>query len=100
MSKAAQSALLLADQVLETRGQLEASIRAGHTRMPATDMATLLSRQPYARIDDVVVLGLAKRASASSWLNELADANLITRQKIGRGLVFINGVFPFLWSVV
>lgn len=90
VSESAQSALHLAEQVLEARDLLEADIRTGHARMPAVEMATLLNRQPYARIDDVVGLGLAKRATASSWLNELADAGLVVRQKIGRGLVFIN----------
>lgn len=86
----AQSALRLAEQVLEARDLLESVIRANHARLPAADIATLLSRQPYARIDDVVRLGLAKRATASSWLNELAEAGLVLRQQIGRGLVFIN----------
>lgn len=90
VSEAAQSALHLAERVLEARDLLETAIRTGHARMPAADLATLLNRQPYARIDDVVGLGLAKRATASSWLNELADAGLVVRQKIGRGLVFIN----------
>ena len=65
VSESAQSAIRLADQVLETRDQLERSIRAEHTRMPASDIATLLTRQPYARIEDVVGLGLAKRVTAS-----------------------------------
>lgn len=90
VSESAQSALYLAEQVLEARDLLEAAIRTDHARMPAVDVATLLNRQPYARIDDIVELGLAKRATASSWLNELADAGLVVRQKIGRGLVFIN----------
>lgn len=90
ISESAQSALRLAEQAVEARDTLEEEIRTVHTRMPAVDMAALLNRQPYVRIDDVVGLGLAKRVTASNWLNELADANLLARQKIGRGLVFIN----------
>ena len=58
--------------------------------MPASDIANLLTRQPYARIEDVVGLGLAKRVTASSWLHELAEAGLVAEQKIGRELLFIN----------
>lgn len=90
VSESAQSALHLTEQVLEARDALEAAIRADHTRMPAVDMANLLSRQPYVRIDDIVSLDLAKRATASSWLHELSNAGLVVRQRIGRGLVFIN----------
>lgn len=90
VSESAQSALHLAEQIIDTRNQLESAIRTNHTRMPAADLATLLNRQPYARIEDIINLDLAKRATASSWLNELADAGLLVRQKIGRHVVFIN----------
>jgi Fic family protein len=90
VSESAQSTLRLADQVLESREALEAALRSNHPRLPAMDMANLLNRQPYARIEDVVSLGLAKRVTASRWLNELANDGLVVRQKIGRGLIFIN----------
>lgn len=90
VGESARSALHLAEQVLEARDHLETAIRTNHVRMPAADMATLLNRQPYARIKDIVELGLAQRATASSWLNELTEAGLVVQQQIGRGLVFIN----------
>lgn len=90
VSESAQSTLHLAEQVLEARASLEAALRSDHPRIPAVDMANLLNRQPYARIEDVVGLGLAKRVTASRWLNELADGGLVVRQKIGRGLIFVN----------
>lgn len=90
VSESAQSTLHLAEQVLEVRASLEDALRSDHPRIPAVDMANLLNRQPYARIDDVVSLGLAKRVTASRWLNELAEGGLVVRQKIGRGLIFIN----------
>ncbi|MGO1592420.1 Fic family protein [Ancrocorticia sp.] len=100
VSESAQSALNLAEQVVESRTLLEAAIRADHPRMPAADIAALLHRQPYVRIDDVVRLDLAKRATASSWLNELADAGLVLQQKIGRGRVFINtGLLSRIFSI-
>lgn len=51
--------------------------------MPATDLAALLTRQPYVRIGHVVENGLAQRATTSRWLHELADAGLLSRQTIG-----------------
>jgi Fic family protein len=90
VSESAQSTLHLAEQVLDARASLEVALRRSYPRIPAVDMADLLNRQPYARIEDVVGLGLAKRVTASRWLNELADGGLVVRQKIGRGLIFIN----------
>lgn len=90
VSASAQSTLHLAEQVMEARASLESALRRDHPRMPAGDMASLLNRQPYARIDDVVTMGLAKRVTASRWLNELAEGGLLQRQKIGRGLIFVN----------
>lgn len=90
VSESARSTLHLAEQVVEARDLLQETLRRDHPRMPAADLATLLNRQPYARIDDVVGQGLAKRVTASRWLNELADGGVLVRQRIGRGLVFVN----------
>lgn len=87
---AARSALELTHAVVETRLELVDAIREHTPRAPAGDLASLLTRQPYARIDDVIQLGLAQRATASKWLTELAEAGMLTKHKVGRSVVFGN----------
>ncbi|MFY9262299.1 MAG: Fic family protein [Actinomycetaceae bacterium] len=65
-------------------------IRESSPRLPATELAQLLFTQPYLRIDNVVDAGLAKRQTASSWLNELSENGVLIREKIGRHVVFVN----------
>lgn len=84
------SALQLIDTVLTHRDSLEAEILARHPSMHAAEMVRILTRQPYARIDNVVQAGLAQRQTASRWLTALADDGLVTKEKVGRNVVFIN----------
>lgn len=74
----------------DLRGNMEAQIRQLNTRMPATEIARLLFTQPYLRIENVVDAGLAKRQTASKWLGDLAEAGLITKEKVGRHVIFVN----------
>lgn len=80
----------LIDTTDELRQRFSTSIRATHPRLPAADLTELLFRQPYLRIEKVVESGLAQRQTAAKWLTELADSGLVVKEKVGRGVVFIN----------
>lgn len=86
----AQSALGLVDTVIGHRDRLEETIRAKFPSMHAAELARILTRQPYARIEDVVQAGLAQRVTASRWLNGLAAEGLVEREKVGRNVLFVN----------
>lgn len=90
VAAAARSALHLIDTVLEHQRTLESTIRASHPNFHAAELARILTRQPYARIDDVVSAGLAQRQTASKWLASLTEDGLIHREKVGRGVIFVN----------
>ena len=85
-----RAALGLVDTVIAHRDDLEAEIREAFPAMHAAEMARILTRQPYARIDDVVSAGLARRQTASRWLSSLAEEGLLVREKVGRHLIFVN----------
>lgn len=72
------------------RASMEADIRALNPRLPAGDITRLLFTQPYLRIENVVDAGLAQRQTASKWLTDIADAGLITKERVGRNVVYIN----------
>ncbi len=74
----------------ELRASMEQAIRAHGANLPAASLTRLLFSQPYLRIENVVDAGLAHRQTAAKWLTALADAELITKEKIGRNVVFIN----------
>ena len=88
----ASSSLELIDAVLTTRDELDEAIRERHSKMPAADLARLLTRQPYCRIEDVVNVGLAQRQTASRWLSMLAEEGMLRREQIGRSIIFSNPV--------
>lgn len=86
----ARSALKLIDTVLAHRDMLETTIRELHSNFHAAELARILTRQPYARIDDVVDAGLAQRQTASKWLRTLAEDGLIQKERVGRSVIFVN----------
>lgn len=82
--------LRLIDVTDALREQFLSRIRSS-PRLPARDLTELLFRQPYLRIETVVKAGLAGRQTAAKWLTELSESGLITKEKVGRGVIFING---------
>ncbi|MNG10891.1 Adenosine monophosphate-protein transferase SoFic [compost metagenome] len=54
------------------------------------DLVELIFRQPYTKIQFVVDLGLAKRQTASSYLQSLAGLGLLREHKAGREKYYIN----------
>lgn len=80
----------LVDMTDAMRVDVEAEIRAIDKHLPAGDLARLLFAQPYLRINDVVDAGLAQRQTASRWLTDLAERGLISKQRSGRAVVFVN----------
>lgn len=57
------------------------------------DLADLIFIQPYSRISDVVEAGLAKRQTASTYLQRLCEIGILKDVKVGRERLFINPAF-------
>jgi Fic family protein len=57
------------------------------------DLVELTFTQPYLRIADVTGLGIAKRATASKYLQELKAMGVLHDMKIGRDKLFIHVKF-------
>jgi len=54
------------------------------------DLIELIFREPYTKIQFVVDLGLAKRQTASTYLQALASMDVLREYKIGREKYYIN----------
>lgn len=54
------------------------------------ELVELIFEQPYTRIPTLESRGIAKRQTASVYLQELSRAGLLTPHKAGRDMVFVN----------
>lgn len=82
--------LTLIDRILDSQRELQDALATHDKKLPARELAEVLSQKPYARISDVVDAGLAERQTASRWLTGLADQGIVTAEKVGRSKLFIN----------
>lgn len=65
-------------------------MRAETPKIYSAELVDILFIQPYCRISNLEQAGIAKRQTASVYLNRLAEAGVLTRRKIGREKIFIN----------
>ncbi len=82
--------LSLIEEIASLQRETEQLIKDAVPRAPAAELARLLFTKPYVRIEDIVSAGFAKRAAASRWLTELARTGFLTREQIGKSLLFVN----------
>jgi hypothetical protein len=57
------------------------------------ELVELLFTQPYCRIRNVVDAGLAKRQTASEYLQALAGIGVLRSTKAGRETLYVNPAF-------
>ena len=86
----AQWTLDLVEKTDQMRVEMEQQIRDHNSKLPAASLARMMFSQPYLRIDNIVEAGLAKRQTAAHWLTDLACSGLISKERVGRNVVFIN----------
>jgi Fic family protein len=65
-------------------------IRSALPAIYSREIVDLIFMQPYSRISNVVNAGLAKRQTASTYLKQLSDAQVLAEVKAGREKLFIH----------
>ncbi len=65
-------------------------IRTGHRRIYSQDLLNTLFRHPYTRIDFLQKELQVTRQTASRYLEELTDAKLLSKHKLGKSNYYIN----------
>ncbi len=60
------------------------------------ELIDLIFLQPYCRIENVVVAGIAKRQTASTYLHKLRDIGVLEERQIGVHKLFLNSRFLLL----
>lgn len=88
---AARDTAELINVLREVQEETSLRIRKEIPTAPALELAELLFTVPYVRIRDLENRGLAKRQTASTWLNTLVTAGILEESRAdGRQKVFIN----------
>lgn len=76
--------------ILELKKNAEAQLRAALKSSYSRELADLLFSYPYIKIKVLEINGIAKRQTASVYLQKLAKAGLLTPMKIGKETYYIN----------
>ncbi len=82
------------DQILGIKKLLDNTIEIGRNKLPShvfsKELIELLFEQPYTKIQHIVDKGLAKRQTASVYLQYLEAAGILKGQKVGKELLYLN----------
>jgi len=81
------------DKIKAIRELMEHTAEFVQYKMPKTyswELVELLFKQPYCRIGNLVEAGIAKRQTASVYLNHLCDAGVLKEIKSGRENIFVH----------
>lgn len=86
------------DRILDIRRLMEDTTAACKKQLPkavySKDLIESIFVQPYAKISFLVDAGIAKRQTASNYLDELEKIKVLKSRKVGREKIFLN--MPFL----
>jgi len=87
------TALNTIEKILQIRQLLDSTITKVQNKAPkiyTRELVELIFEQPYSKIEFVVDKLNVERKAASRYLRELEDIGILTSQKIGREILFIN----------
>jgi len=77
------------DLILHTVGYVRERLPKIYSR----ELVDILFVQPYCRIPNLVDAGIAKRQTASVYLKELAEINVLKESQVGREKLFVHPKF-------
>lgn len=72
---------------------IEAIHRSKLPRIYSKDLIEILFQSPYCKIKFLEDLGIAKRQTASSYLQQLEEIKILRSLKSGRDIYYINDLF-------
>ncbi|MDY5128484.1 Fic family protein [Actinotignum urinale] len=82
--------LNLVEKADDVKTEMETNLRAAFPKYPIVELTRVMFTQPYLRIEDVVNANLAQRQTASRWLSDIAERGFLTKQRVGRNVIFVN----------
>ena len=88
------------DRIRAIRELSDATARRVRTELPkvySRELVDVIFEQPYCRIENLVVAGIAKRQTASRYLQLLAGLGVLEARRVGREVLYIH---PALLAVL
>ena len=86
----ARSTLDRINEIAKEMDRFSARIRTDRPRIYSRELVEVVFMQPYVRIPFLVNANVAKRQTASRYLNELAATGLLREVRRGREAYFVN----------
>lgn len=77
-------------RILDLMESVRARVQAEAESVYSKDLIEVIFKQPYTKIQFVVDAGIAKRQTASRYLQTLANLGVLREQQIGREKYYIN----------
>ncbi len=90
VTETAQRTLNIIESMLDLKEQTLNAVRKISQKIPATDLTELLFSYPYIKIKVLEDKGIAKRQTASGYLQKLAQHGILTPLKVGKEMYYIN----------
>ena len=71
---------------------IDSTVKQKLPKLYSRELIELLFKHPYCKIQFLVDNNIAKRQTASEYLNALADIKVLNKIKIGRNMYFVNNI--------
>lgn len=67
-----------------------AHIRANRPKIYSSELTDVLFERPYCRIGDIISAGIGERVTASRYLKQLVEIEVLREEKVGREKLFLH----------
>lgn len=90
IANTSETTLFKINAILTSKNQLEPKIKELLKSSYSRELTDLLFSHPYIKIKTLEEFQIAKRATASAYLNKLVEANILSKIKVWKETYFIN----------
>lgn len=90
VSSTARQAFEQVSRIRTLMEDVRARVQRDAAGIYSKDLIEMIFRHPYTKIQFLVDAGLAKRQTASTYLQTLAELGVLSRRKLGREIYYIN----------
>lgn len=93
VEQTAASTVTKIDAIRATQSEVQGAARTASSGGRNADFLEVLFEQPYCRIGNVMERCDVSRPTATAWLNQLVDAEILRSYKLGRDRLILNHRF-------
>ena len=90
VKETAETTLTLIKNIIQLKAETLEKIKEVSQKIPAFELNELIYSYPYIKIKVLEERGIAKRQTASTYLQKLAEVKILNPLKVGKEMYFIN----------